>query len=119
MTRFLVLLSSVCATLAAVAQQPDRWERRPHLAGTPEHAEQRVYKTTTQYVAKAREWGVQTELWLGKGQSHGFFHDSPWLEVSTDRMDRFLTRLGYLEGEPTVKLPADAPSLEPDQTQQP
>ncbi len=64
-----------------------------------------------EYAAKARELGLDVELWLASDQPHGFFNDSPWLEVTTLRLDQYLTRLGYLSGEPTVSLPENAPSL--------
>jgi acetyl esterase/lipase len=64
-----------------------------------------------EYVAKASELGLDVELWLASDQPHGFFNDSPWLEVTTLRLDQYLTRLGYLTGEPTISLPENAPSL--------
>jgi acetyl esterase/lipase len=64
-----------------------------------------------EYAAKARELGLDVELWLAPDQPHGFFNEAPWLEVTTERLDRYLTRLGYLSGEPTIVLPANAPSL--------
>ncbi len=66
----------------------------------------------TEYVKKAKEVGAKADLWLGENQAHGFFNDAPWLEVATDRMDRFLVSLGYLKGEPTVRLPESAPELQ-------
>ena len=33
------------------------------------------------------------------------------LSVTTRKADEFLTSLGYLKGEPTLKLPANAPEL--------
>lgn len=66
----------------------------------------------TEYASKARELGLTAELWMGAGQGHGFFNDSPWLEVATERMDRFLVSLGYLDGESAVVLPEAAPALE-------
>ena len=48
------------------------------------------------------------ELWWGADQGHGFFNDTPWLEVTTRRMDRYLTQLGYLSEEPAVALPEKA-----------
>jgi len=67
-----------------------------------------------EYVAKAKALGLDVESWWAKDQPHGFFNDTPWLEVTTQRLDRFLTRLGYLSGEPTITLPANAPALTRD-----
>jgi acetyl esterase len=64
-----------------------------------------------EYAAKARELGLDVELWLASDQPHGFFNDNPWLEVTTLRLVQYLTRLGYLSGQPTVSLPENTPSL--------
>jgi hypothetical protein len=48
---------------------------------------------------------------MAKDQPHGFFNRPPYLQVTTAAADRFLVSLGYLSGEPTIKLPADAPML--------
>lgn len=72
-----------------------------------------------EYAAKARELGLDVELWLAADQPHGFFNDSPWLEVTTLRLDRYLTRLGYLSGAPTVALPENAPSLKQNRDTKP
>ncbi|MEZ6131081.1 MAG: alpha/beta hydrolase [Planctomycetaceae bacterium] len=64
-----------------------------------------------EYLAKAKELGLDVEPWWAADQPHGFFNDSPWLEVTTLQLDRYLTRLGYLSGEPTITLPENAPSL--------
>ena len=67
-----------------------------------------------EYVAKAKELGLDVEMWWAADQGHGFFNDAPWLEVTTQRMDCFLTRLGYLSGEPAVDVPQNAPQLTQD-----
>ena len=64
-----------------------------------------------EYVAKAKELGVRAELWTAAGMPHGFFNKSPWTEVTARKADEFLASLGYLTGEPTIKLPANAPAL--------
>lgn len=43
---------------------------------------------------------------------HGFFNRPPWIEVTTQKADEFLTSLGYLQGPPTLKLPEGAGSLQ-------
>ena len=64
-----------------------------------------------EYVAKCKELGVRAELYTAAEQPHGFFNREPWLSVTTRKADEFLTGLGYLKGEPTLKLPAKAPEL--------
>ena len=64
-----------------------------------------------EYAAKAKEFGVRAELWTAADMGHGFFNKSPWTEVTARKADEFLASLGYLSGEPTIKLPANAPSL--------
>jgi hypothetical protein len=42
---------------------------------------------------------------------HGFFNREPWLQVTTQKMEQFLSSLGYLGAESTLKLPPDSPTL--------
>lgn len=65
----------------------------------------------TEYAAKAKELSVRAELWTAADMPHGFFNKSPWTEVTARKADEFLTSLGYLTGEPAIKLPEGAPSL--------
>jgi hypothetical protein len=48
---------------------------------------------------------VRAEKYLAEGQPHGFFNRSPWRERTLIAADRFLASLGFLEGEPTIKVP--------------
>jgi acetyl esterase/lipase len=64
-----------------------------------------------EYVSKAKALGLRAEMWSAADMPHGFFNREPWLQVTAKQMDVFLTSLGYLGGEPTIKLPAEAPSL--------
>ena len=63
------------------------------------------------YLAKARPLGLRAELWTAENQPHGFFNRAPWAQVTARKADEFLVSLGYLKGEPTLKLPEGAPSL--------
>lgn len=63
------------------------------------------------YVAKAKPLGLRAELWTAADQPHGFFNRAPWAQVTVQKADQFLASLGYLQGEPTVKLPEGAPAL--------
>lgn len=64
-----------------------------------------------EYVAKARALGLRAEMHTAADMPHGFFNREPWLQVTAVQMDRFLASLGYLGGEPTLKLPEGAPAL--------
>lgn len=64
-----------------------------------------------EFITKARALGVRAEMWTAADQPHGFFNGSPWIQVTARKADEFLTSLGYLSGEPTIKLPEAAPSL--------
>jgi acetyl esterase len=64
-----------------------------------------------EYVAKCKELGVRAELFTAAEQPHGFFNREPWNNVTARKADEFLTSLGYLKGEPTLKPPANAPEL--------
>lgn len=61
------------------------------------------------YMKRTKKPNVILEL--ASGQGHGFFNRSPWLEITTQRTDKFLQRLGYLKGDSTVKIPVNSPKL--------
>jgi len=64
-----------------------------------------------EFFAKGRALGNRVELFTAAGQPHGFFNRSPWNEVTAREADRFLVSLGYVSGEPTLKIPEGAPSV--------
>jgi acetyl esterase/lipase len=68
-----------------------------------------------EYWKKAEALGVRAEKYLAQGQGHGFFNRSPWLERTMIAADKFLASLGFLQGEPTIKVPD---SIEPSVTPQ-
>lgn len=49
---------------------------------------------------------TSTELWLAEGQAHSFFNRAPWQNLTIAEADRFLVKLGLLQGEPTLPAPA-------------
>ncbi len=63
------------------------------------------------FLARSKELGNRAELFVAEGLPHGFFNKTPWTEVTLKQADLFLVSLGYLTGEPTVAVPAGAPSL--------
>ncbi|MCB1277255.1 alpha/beta hydrolase [Prosthecobacter sp.] len=64
-----------------------------------------------EYIAKARKLGLRAEMWTAADMPHGFFNRAPWIQVTARKMDEFLISLGYLGGDPTIKLPENAPEL--------
>jgi hypothetical protein len=60
------------------------------------------------FVEASKELGNTAELYMAEGQSHAFFNRSPWLETTTLLMDKFLTRYGYVDGEPTLRVDDEA-----------
>ena len=55
--------------------------------------------------SKAKEIGFRADEFTAKGEGHGFFNRSPWLERTTVAADEFLASLDYLKGEPTIEVP--------------
>lgn len=70
-----------------------------------------LIKGARQYLDKAKPLGLRAELWTAAGERHGFFNRAPWSLVTVKKADEFLVSLGYLKGEPTVKLPDGAQDL--------
>lgn len=60
------------------------------------------------FADQSKTFGNRCELFTAAGQPHGFFNRSPWQEVTLRQTDMFLTSLGYLKGEPTVKIPDES-----------
>jgi len=58
------------------------------------------------FVEKGKAMGAPVEGWYAEGQTHGFFNKSPWMEKTTEEVDAFLCRIGYLGKEPKVKFTA-------------
>jgi acetyl esterase/lipase len=50
-----------------------------------------------EFLKRSKELGHRAELFTAEGQPHGFFNRPPWQERTTQRMDEFLTTLGYLQ----------------------
>ncbi len=73
--------------------------------------EDRLNEGGREFIAKAKELGLQAQMYLAPGQPHGFFNRPPWLGSTMFQMDEFLAAHGYLTGKPTLDLPAGGPSL--------
>jgi len=67
-------------------------------------------KTAKEYKRLMEEKGRRCDLHLYEGQSHGFFNYAKRGNYTKTviEMDRFLTSLGYLKGEPTLQNKPDA-----------
>ncbi len=53
--------------------------------------------------------GTRVEFYTAAGQQHAFFNrfpDSPWHALVLRQIDLFLASLGYLQGDPTIGIPA-------------
>ena len=59
-----------------------------------------------EYRKKAASLGVRADDYAQEGLGHAFFNNSPWMEHTLIAADRFLASLGFLEGEPTVRVPS-------------
>lgn len=49
--------------------------------------------------------GTKPVEMIAKGQAHGFFNRDPWRTASLVEVDRFLSGLGFLKGDPTLNPP--------------
>jgi acetyl esterase/lipase len=64
-----------------------------------------LLKQGEEFMAKSREIGHKADIFLADGVGHGFFNRSPWKEKTLLRADEFLESLGYVKGNPTIKVP--------------
>lgn len=64
--------------------------------------EDRLKPQGDEFLARARELGFRTEFFTAEGVGHGFFNRAPWQARTTERLDQFLTSLGYLAPESTA-----------------
>lgn len=59
------------------------------------------------FADQSKAVGNRCEIFTAAGQPHGFFNRTPWQEITLRQADVFLTSVGYLKGEPTVRIPAE------------
>lgn len=66
-------------------------------------------KTAEKFRDDSLALGVDSELHVYQGQGHGFFNydrkGSKWYGETVRAADRFLARLGWIQGEPTLPVP--------------
>jgi len=63
------------------------------------------FAMTQSFADKMKAVGNRCELHAYDGQQHGFFNHDPWRTETLIKVDRFLASLGWLQGQPTLKLP--------------
>lgn len=63
-----------------------------------------------EYIQLGQKLGITAELYTADGAAHGFFNRAPWNDRTLFLVDQFLTKQGYLKGEPTVK-PEGGPQM--------
>lgn len=66
-----------------------------------------------EFIEKSQALHNTVDAMLVDGKGHGFAKASPWHERVMARVDRFLASLGYLEGPPTIRIPAESPKVTP------
>ena len=56
--------------------------------------------------AKMKSLGITSvEMQIAEGQTHAFFNKQPWKDLTLIAADQFLTKLGYLQGKPSLSMP--------------
>ncbi len=58
-----------------------------------------------EYITRAKEFGFPAELFTANGENHGFFAKSYWVNKTFQWIDQFLSKYGYLTGNPSPPLP--------------
>jgi acetyl esterase/lipase len=58
-----------------------------------------------EFLKRSGELGNRCEQYAAADMPHGFFNRQPWTAATAVEADRFLASLGYLKGEPTLKVP--------------
>jgi acetyl esterase/lipase len=65
----------------------------------------RLFSQGKEFYRRSHLLHGRCEMFTAEQQAHGFFNRSPWRERTLQRADEFLISLGYLQGEPTIKIP--------------
>lgn len=68
-----------------------------------------MFDALTAFVAKWKAVGGKIDIYVGEGGGHGFSTKPNFMAASTERMDRFLQSIGYLDGDPKIQLPGANP----------
>jgi len=66
----------------------------------------------TPAAAKMKSLGITSvDLWIAEGETHAFFNKQPWKDITLIAADKFLNKLGYIKGKPTLSLPKSGETL--------
>ena len=69
-------------------------------------------KGWTPVAEKMKSLGITSvEMRIADEQTHAFFNKQPWKDITLIAADRFLTKLGYLQGKPSISMPATGEKL--------
>ncbi len=64
------------------------------------------------YLNRARQLGFEATLYTADGADHGFFNNEPWLSKTLYLADEFLSKHGYIQGQPTIETSKNAQMVE-------
>ena len=62
-----------------------------------------LYAQGEEFAERAKPLKLRVEMFTAPDQPHGFFNRAPWTDRTLAAVDKFLTSLGYLKGNPTVE----------------
>jgi acetyl esterase/lipase len=93
----------VTTQLAAIDRPQKNQPPALFLFGTDDF----LLESSRKFCRQSLEQGSRCELWTAEGQKHAFFHGTPWYEATLRKCDEFLGALGYVQGLPTVVVPAE------------
>ena len=66
----------------------------------------------TPAATKMKSLGITSvDMRIAEGESHAFFNKQPWKDITLIAADRFLKKLGYIKGEPTLQMPKTGEKL--------
>lgn len=66
----------------------------------------------TPAAAKMKALGITSvDVRIAEGQTHAFFNKQPWKDITLIAADKFLNKLGYLKGQPTLSMPRTGEKL--------
>lgn len=79
-------------------------------------SEDQFYPPAKTYFRRSRDLKNPIDLYIAKGQRHGFFNDNPagdysWHASTMYMVDAFLARHGYLQGKPTITHPTGSRAI--------
>ena len=64
------------------------------------------------FIEKAKKRGIDATLFTAHNVGHGFFNKEPWRNKTLYLADQFLSRHGYVQGQPTLSVSDNAEMLQ-------